>query len=265
MEHKAPVKIGNDLTRASYSLTLNEKRLVMYAIAKGERVDSKINVLAIDCAAFYNMEKTNARKQFIRAMNSLWNREFVPHKNNSNLGFRWIITRSKYDTGIITLEFHPDLLQYLENLHERYTKYFLTRAANFKLFYSWRLFEILMQFRKTGVSKISVNDFVDQLELGENYRNDFYRLRVKVLEPALKEIRGKAELPVKMKTTKTGRKVTGLEFKFPVEQQKGLSLNKPKQTAKPKINNAYIEQHARPGETYEQARRRLEEEIKEVA
>ena len=118
---------------------------------------------------------------------------------------------------------------------------------------------------QTGVSKISVNDFVDQLELGENYRNDFYRLRVKVLEPALKEIRGKAELPVKMKTTKTGRKVTGLEFKFPVEQQKNLSLNKPKQTARPKINNAYIEQHARPGETYEQARRRLEEEIKEAA
>ena len=51
---------------------------------------------------------------------------------------------------------------------------------------------------------------------------------------------------------KTGRKVTAIEFKFPVEKQEKLTL----------IDNAYIEQRARPGESYEEARKRLSDALK---
>ena len=59
-------------------------------------------------------------------------------------------------------------------------------------------------------------------------------------------------MKITWKPIKTGRKVTALEFKFPVEQQENLTL----------VDKTYIEKHAYPGETYEQARKRLQEEQK---
>ena len=72
------------------------------------------------------------------------------------------------------------------------------------------------------------------------------------IEPAVKEIRQKDGLKVTWKPIKKGRTVVALEFKFPVEPQFELF----------KIDKAFIDKNARPGESYEQAEKRLKEENK---
>lgn len=57
-------------------------------------------------------------------------------------------------------------------------------------------------------------------------------------------------MKVTWKTVKKGRSVVVLEFRFPVESQQELF----------KVYKAFIDKHARPSESYEQARERLEKQ-----
>lgn len=73
------------------------------------------------------------------------------------------------------------------------------------------------------------------MEAAPTMRNNFANLRIKVIEPAVKESCEKDGLAVTWEAEKAGRKVKALVFKFPVEQQAALILEeKPLATMKPK-------------------------------
>ena len=120
---------------------------------------------------------------------------------------------------------------------------------------------MVLQFKKTGKLIIKVDDFKKIMEVPEAYDRDFGLIRSKVINPSIKEIRVKDGLDISYAVTKTGRKVTGLEFTFPPEQQKTLPLKHNHSGGTPKVSRAYIEKHAKPGESYEQARIRLESNV----
>lgn len=240
------ITMSNMLTRASYSLSLSEKRLLMLAITRldGTLDDSQIiRIKPSEYADFYALNNTGAYRTLKRAVENLWTRTLV---TDDNTKYRWIIT-SKYEDGFVELEFHPRLKPHLIQLQNQFTQYFLHRAADFKLLYTWRLFELIMQFKNTGYLRIELDEFKRTMDVPIAYNRDFGLVRSKVVAPAIKEIKEKDGLKITWKPIKTGRKVTALEFKFPVEHQQPLTL----------IDEAYIEKHAHPGESYEQARNRL--------
>ena len=239
------VTMSNMLTRASYSLSLSEKRLLMLAITCLDNASDESQIIRIkpgEYAAFYALNNTGAYRTLKRAVENLWTRTLV---TDDNTKYRWIIT-SKYEDGFVELEFHPRLRPHLIQLKNQFTQYFLHRAADFKLLYTWRLFELIMQFKSTGYLKIELDEFKKIMDVPSAYDRDFGLVRSKVIAPAITEIKEKDGLKITWKPIKTGRKVTTLEFKFPVEPQTELPLDK-----------AFIEQHAQPGESYQQARDRL--------
>lgn len=254
VRNKNIVTLSHELTRAVYSLSLNEKRILLKGAALldtyGEP-DQMIEINVSDCADFYSMEKKGAYRALSVAADKLWDRTLLL-KDGTRM--RWVIS-SKYNDGSIFLKFHPDLNPHLLDLQEKFTRYLLTRAASFKLMYTWRLFELIMQFKHTGFFKIELNEFKEILDIPKYYSSDFSRIRLKVIEPAIKEIREKDGLNVIWKPLKRGRSVVALEFKFPIE--------KSKKPASSKIDKTLIEENARPGESYEQVRERLEKAQKE--
>jgi len=73
----------------------------------------------------------------------------------------------------------------------------------------------MMQFKSTGLLKISVDDFCHSMEVPNSYKKDFRNLRIRVIEPAISELSKKDNLIIEWKPTKNGgRKLTGLEFTF---------------------------------------------------
>lgn len=244
------VAMSNMLTRAAYTLSLSEKRLLMLAVTRLDNMSDESQIISItpgEFAAFYALNQKGSYRTLKNAVENLWTRTLV---TDDNTKYRWIIT-SKYEDGVVELEFHPRLRLHLIQLKNQFTQYFLHRAADFKLMYTWRLFELIMQFKNTGYLKIELDYFKKILDVPEAYDKDFGKIREKVIAPAIKEIKEKDGLKVTWTPIKTGRKVTALEFKFPVEYQKPLVL----------IDNTYIEKNARPGETYEQAHKRLKEAL----
>lgn len=251
------VKISNELVRSAQKLKLSEKRLLMMAISKitDENIDSEIAVTAIEYADFYGVPRASAYKTINDAMMGVHAREFIV----GNKACRWFITRTLDTKGYIEIEFHHKIKPHIHDLKECYTQYYLRRAGDFKHIYSWRLFELLMQFRKTGLLRISLDEFKEILEIPESYNRDFALIRQKVLKRSLDEI-NKTGLCVKLKPIKKGRSVHMLEFTFQLEQQRDWV----KPTGKPTdgLDDAYVKKNARAGESWEDARKRLKAELK---
>jgi plasmid replication initiation protein len=223
-ENESTVTVSNELVRAVQRLTLNEKRLLMLGLSKLNTdmgINQLISIKAVDLASMYGMQTSNAYTALKDTKERLWEREAMI----ADTGIRWIITyRMQPKAGCISLRFHPDLEPHILDLKSRFTQYLLSRAAEFSHVYSWRLFELLMQFKKTGLLKIPVEEFKRILETPDAYERDFGLIRSKVINVALKEIKEKAGLPVKLNIEKEGRKVVMLNFTFPTEQQTALPI-----------------------------------------
>ena len=248
------VVLSNTLVRSVQKLSLQEKRLMMLAISKingGTDINQLITVTAAEYSEMYGVSRSNVYKTLKIAEDKLWDREFTMGGHR----FRWVITCS-YNSGegSISVRFHPDLDDLILGLKSRFTKYFLKRASDFKNIYTWRLFEMLMQFKSTGLLKIDLDDFKAYMEVPVAYNRDFGLIRRKIIDLAVNEIRDKGGLNVRYKTIKTGRKVSQLVFTFPVEIQTNLPL----------ITEDYINKNAKPGESYYQAKKRLSKQFSSI-
>lgn len=261
------VNMANELIRAAHGLTLMEKRLLMLAISK---LDSRkpaipqnmiVKVSVTDFIDEFGITAKSTYADVRNATEHLMDRyiRFYSGNRKKETRMQWV-GRATYEetAGTVELAFWHELSPMLFELKNHFTSYKLSRAGGLRSVYAWRLFELLMQFKGTGYLKISIEDFNKTMETPKSYNKDFSLLRKKCIEHAVTEIREKDGLKIKWEPTKTGRKVTALEFYFPVEQQTALPLSKPK------LDDNYVSQHARPGETWEQARKRLKDEQKKV-
>lgn len=212
---------SNSLTRAAYNLSLDEKRLLMLAVTKLHHSPGELRLVEISSTEYaeqYALNQTAASQALKEAADNLWTRMIV---SSDNTKYRWIITRA-YNDGVIGLEFHPRVLTHLPQLKNQFTLSFLNRAADFKLMYTWRLFELIIRFKKAGYLRVDLDEFKTTLDIPSAYDKDFGKIRQKVIHPAVSEIREKDGLNIQWQPVKTGRKVTAIEFTFPVEQQHEL-------------------------------------------
>ena len=255
------VYFKNDLVRAAHGLSLMEKRLLMLAISK---INSKqpatiqnmtVKVSVSEFAKVFGVTAKSTYHDVKHATEQLMDRyiRFTSPDGKQEVRMQWV-GRATYekDLGTVEVAFWHELSPMLFELEKHFTGYKLSRAGGLRSVYSWRIFELIMQFKTTGFLRIELSEFMEIMECPKSYKKDFGLLRVRVIEPAVKEIREQDGLKITWKPIKTSRKVTALEFRFPVELQHELF----------KIDKAFIEKHARPGESYDQAGKRLREEAK---
>lgn len=244
------VNMSNALVRSAQGLSLAEKRLVMLAVSQ---LDSKkpaipenlvAKITAGEFAETFGVSKDTAYNELQSAGKQLFQRyiSFYGESENVLHQMHWV-GEAKYHKreGYIELHFWHRLAPHLFELKDMFTSYRLSRTAALRSIYSWRLFELLQQFKKTGWVRLSIDEFTHAMEAAPTMRNNFANLRIKVIEPAVKEICEKDGLAVTWEAEKAGRKVKALIFKFPVEQQAALPLppveiNATPKPTKPKAN-----------------------------
>lgn len=230
------VNISNALTRSAQSLTLAEKRLVMLAVSKLDSYkpatpeNMAVKITAAEFSDEFGVSLNTAYDELQSAGKQLFHRYISFYgdddKNNDLLTQMHWVGEAKYHQkeGWIELHFWHKLAPQLFELGGLFTSYRLSRTAALRSIYSWRIFELLMQFKKTGLLKITVEEFCHAVEAPPTFRVNFANLRIKVIEPAVKEIREKDGLAVTWEPVKAGRKVKALIFRFPLEHQTTLPL-----------------------------------------
>lgn len=252
---KLTVVKSNRVVEASYSLTLNEQRLILACIAqikRGETIknDTEFEVSAADFASLFGITTNRAYRDLREAGKALFERYVVIKPTdikNDELHSRWISSvHYQAGQGSIKLYFAQAIIPYISKLQSEFTIYNIEAISKMTHAYSVRIYELLVQWKGVGQRKIDIDDLRRMLCLEDKYKaiKDF---KAKVLHPALKEINEYTDLNVEYEQYKDGRTIKGFDFTFSIKEE-----------LKPiKITKSYIEQHARAGESYQQAEDRL--------
>ncbi len=219
------VNMSNALVRAAQGLSLPEKRVVSLCMAKLDsvRLDSgryKFKISALEFAQEYDLDTATAYEQLKAVGDHLMERtaRTVIETPRGKKERKWVWVSGvtyHHGEGWIELGFSPEMTPHLTLLRKEFTSYKLKHAVALRSVYSWRLFELVMQFKKTGLLRISVDDFCMAMEAPPSCVKDFGQLRRRIIEPAVTELINKNNLVIEWKATKNGgRKIAGLEFIF---------------------------------------------------
>lgn len=211
----------NDFLRLGYSLTIMEQRLLLACISQ---VDSrnklqKEDAFEVTVQEIQDIFGNERSKQFYRdlelAADRILNRLII-YKNSDTVirKFHWVHTVDyiKNESKIV-LHFHPDIIPYLSEITERFTRYKLNDVKDFKCIYSLRLYELFAQFQGIGSREITIDELRLLLDLDKKYLlyAEFKRC---VIEKSINEINAHSNLTVKFNERRKGRKVIAIQFFF---------------------------------------------------
>lgn len=231
------VNMSNALTRAAHGLSLAEKRLIASCIAKTDQVPNMtqvrqrgawlVRLSASDYAETFGLDMTTAYEQLRAASENLFKRYIrttrKTRKGVEEYKFVWVGgVRYHHGEGWVELDWFHEVVPHLFGLRSEFTSYKLKQASALRSSYSWRLFELLQSWQDTGHYQPDIEDFCRAMDVPESCRNDFGRLRKRVIEPAVAELIQKNNMLIRWETQRAGRKVIGLHFKFEPNPQQSL-------------------------------------------
>jgi len=222
------ISIDKALVKAAHGLNLNEKRLMMYAIselhpkvAQPAQVVVKIN--ATDYAKTINVTKSqNFYRDLKRSADGLFKRyisiEYDTPKGRRIAKIHWVSSAEYHEgEGWVELRFTPEVSPYLTQLNSgNQVIYNLEDAIELKSVYSWRLLELLYQWR---------DNFRHALEVPKKYR--YADIKVNCIERVIKDLKQNAKIAVTyeaIKDPKNKRRVGSLRFKWKEMAQHELLL-----------------------------------------
>lgn len=229
------VTMHNALVRAAHGLSLIEKRLVAAGISKLDSRRRAVGVVrtkltAAEYAETFGVDARHAYEDLRDAARHLQQRVIVFYEpppsrrwKPTQVRMSWVATSRYQDgEGWVELSWNPELLPFLTDLRERFTTYQLQQAAALRSGYSWKLLELLSQYKSTGQLEIEIAEFAHVMEATEKQRQDFGKIRTKIIEPAVRELREKDNWLIEWEPVKRGRTVAALRFRFARNPQQRL-------------------------------------------
>lgn len=228
----------NYLNEASYSMTLNEKRLVYAALgqidSKSKAVPDQIKIHAEDFSELWGIGIDTAYRTLKTARENLKKREIrtINLDNNEVWDINWIESSAYQDgEGYVILCFSQKIKPYLVDLHRNFTAVSLLDVKNLSSEQSIRFFEFMMQYMVKDPKKetfgsgwmgYEVEDLKCKLDLEKKYEKwaDFKRY---VIDKIIEEIERKTKFNLWMpedEIKKKGRTVHYIVFRFMLKNSK---------------------------------------------
>lgn len=214
MENNLVVK-ANNLIQARYKLTLNEQRIILYAVGKLDTNSEDFSIIPINIRSFFKLLNTSQERysEIREIIRGLTKKEIIIQNQGNELITNWLSSMEYKETeGIIELEFSQKLKPYLLELQEKFTRYQLENILNLQNKHSIRVYELLKQYEAIGKREIKVDILRDCLGIKKNEYSRFYDFERFVLKASKKEINKHTDLTVDYKKIKTGRRITSIFY-----------------------------------------------------
>lgn len=222
----------NVLINASYNLEVTEQRLILLSIitaretGQGITPESRLKIHASDYAERFNVTKEASYDALKNAVNNLFERKFTfKEQTDSGKGIvvksRWI-SQISYIPHLAILEiiFSPAVVPLITRLERHFTWYQLKQVAQLTSKYAIRLYELLIAWRNLGKTPIlEIGDFRQKIGVQYNEYKTMSDFKKRVLEPAIEQINKETDMTVKYEQHKTGRVVSGFQFKFKIREE----------------------------------------------
>lgn len=233
--NKCIVIKDNTLINSSYFLTLTEKRLILYCIAKAQKENRKINnqdfieISANDFNNFYKFNENNDYRNLKSACDQLMKRIFSYEYLNSKE--KKVIRKSHWVNKIDYIEldatvkilFSDEIIPFISELEKNFTKYFLKDVAKMTSVYAIRLYELIIAWGSVGKTPvIELSEFRKKLGILDNEYPRMTNFKDRVLNVALKQINELSNIKVEIEQHKKGRSIYGFSFQFIEKKEKDV-------------------------------------------
>lgn len=221
-ESRKTVTQDNALVSASYSLTLNEKRLLVACIAQLNPESkawlagrAEVTLTAGEWGELYGIAQKRAYGELRSAADALYNRSVrIYGDRKKGKEIRWLSAQEYNENeGRVTVTFSGPVLFYLTGMMEQFTTYDLLGVAGLKSVYSIRIYELACQFKSTGWRVVKVADLRQMCGIGDAYPL-FSDFRKRVIDRACKEISEKSDMILSWSPVKKGRTIESIRFKI---------------------------------------------------
>jgi plasmid replication initiation protein len=210
---------ANTIVEASYRLTLQEQRLILFCVAQ---VDSRRPLeeqrsFIVEAAPFretFGLAQEKVYEEMKDAAKRLFERKvtITDAQNGQVTLLRWVsMIRYENRKGRVVLNFAPEMLPFISDLKDRFTSYPLEAVAKLSSTFAVRLFEILAQYAKLGRRQMSVEQLRRWLDCVDSYPR-FSEFERWVITPAVQQLNERTDLRIRYDKTSSGRHVTHLEF-----------------------------------------------------
>jgi len=214
---------ANALVEACQRLSLNEKRFLLLGISLLNPMQGGTEVrrfiITTDDWLKYFPDDPNPWRSLRVAQKKLMTR-YVTFRTGPDKGedMSWFDV-AKYCEGnaAIEIKFAAEINTYLLGQIKFFTNISIRELTSLHTLHSIRLYELLKQYKHTGQLKVTADDFRYSMNCKYPRVQD---LRIRVIEPALKEIRRETGLEVTFRQVKRGRKITHLVFEFTPDTRK---------------------------------------------
>lgn len=211
---------SNALINAMFDLGLQANRFLAFAIScldrhqeptPGEPLEIEVDVPGF--AEAFEIDPKNAYREVENLADQL-QRKIIQFESKPGERIKvGIINRQKYidGEGRIWLRFDEDLVPHIIGLKEKFTRYRIKDVYQFKRASTWRVYELLKQFKDIGKREFDIEEF--KLKIGVTGSYDrIGNLKQWVIDPAIAEINSTSDILVAFDQEKRGRRVVKLIF-----------------------------------------------------
>lgn len=220
------VKYHNDLTNQITIKTLNANELNFFMAICSKMRDKETEEIVFDFLQLKELVnwKSNDNIDFIKSLKST--NEKLIKLNFTFEDERYIVQfvlfpvfRVDKDKQTLTVQVNKEFSFLLNRLTKNFTRFELETFTNLNSKYSKYLYKELMKFKSTGCLKLSIEDFVNKLDIAKSYKMS--HIDTKVLKPIEREL-SKVFSEFRIEKIKYKKRVTHIEFYFtpksPAEQ-----------------------------------------------
>lgn len=241
---------ANELVEASYSLSMNEVRVIALACTK---VDSRkgnpgeIRISVGDFADTYGITNNRVYGDLRDAVRGVMRKpvKLYDMERDKFIELAWLV-KNEYESGDngshVVIQFSPLIEPYLFELKERFTQIDFKYASRLNTPFSFRLYQWLKRSENLHNSKkgdsigvlLDIDWMKTQAALSGKYERwgDF---RDRTLQPAIDKINRETELSIIWKPIKQGRKVHAIQFNYVVEVGAFTKPQRPRLNRRPKV------------------------------
>ncbi|MBU0991739.1 MAG: replication initiation protein [Proteobacteria bacterium] len=229
LDKNALIVKSNQLINASYKLTTQEQRVILFLASLIKRDDEEFKLYKIKIKDFAELAQINGKdiyKELQLITAKLKSKELTIIKENGlPLQISWLAS-ADYFRGYLELELSVKLKPYLLQLKEHFTKYQLKNIIGLKSSYAIRIYEILKSHQYKGEVYFEIDELKMILGIFKEKYPKYTNFKIKVIQVAQKELNEKSDIMFDFEPKKQGKKVTGIWFfiKHKEDPQEGKKI-----------------------------------------
>jgi len=209
----------NKLIQARYTLTLQEKRLILWLISQIQPADKNFKIYKVPLKALAEYIGIDGNKDFYRRLRDITGRlrsrpiDIEDHEKKKLLQMTWL-SSAEYSFGedYLALEFSQKLRPYLLELKNNFTKLQLNAVLSLSSMYAIRIYELVKQYEKLKVRKLPLTELRHYLGMDDDDYDKYNNFKTKVLLIAQREINSKTDLYIEIEEIKKGRRIDEIHF-----------------------------------------------------